>query len=128
MSWTKNIPVAKRLDCVSVANDVFTQAERKLSHVERTGLDRERICNIAGGAENAMSLLELSHWCDDRFGMRQVVADFQERPFDIPWVVLDSRRAAALWNWTPARKLPSILEEIAQHAETNPDWLKLSEG
>ena len=41
MSWTKNIPAAKRLDCVTVANDVFTQAERKLSHVERTGLDRE---------------------------------------------------------------------------------------
>jgi methylenetetrahydrofolate dehydrogenase (NADP+)/methenyltetrahydrofolate cyclohydrolase len=43
MSWTKNIPAAKRLDCVAVATDVFTQAERKLSHVERTGLDRERI-------------------------------------------------------------------------------------
>jgi len=43
MSWTKNIPAAKRLDCITVANDVFTQAERKLSLVERTGLDRERI-------------------------------------------------------------------------------------
>lgn len=43
MSWTTNIPAAKRLDCITVANDVFTQAERKLSHVERTGLDRERI-------------------------------------------------------------------------------------
>jgi methylenetetrahydrofolate dehydrogenase (NADP+)/methenyltetrahydrofolate cyclohydrolase len=43
MSWTKNIPAVKRLDCISVANDVFTQAERKLSHVERTGLDRELI-------------------------------------------------------------------------------------
>jgi 5,10-methylene-tetrahydrofolate dehydrogenase/methenyl tetrahydrofolate cyclohydrolase len=43
MSWTRSIPASKRLDCVGVANDVFTQAERKLSHVERTGLDRERI-------------------------------------------------------------------------------------
>jgi 5,10-methylene-tetrahydrofolate dehydrogenase/methenyl tetrahydrofolate cyclohydrolase len=43
MTWTKNIPAAKRLDCVGVASDVFTQAERKLSQVERTGLDRERI-------------------------------------------------------------------------------------
>jgi methylenetetrahydrofolate dehydrogenase (NADP+)/methenyltetrahydrofolate cyclohydrolase len=43
MSWTKNIPAAKRLDCIAVASEVFTQAERKLSHVERTGLDRERI-------------------------------------------------------------------------------------
>src|SRR5580700_5890544 len=43
MSWTKNIPSAKRLDCVTVANEVFTLAERKLSQVERTGLDRERV-------------------------------------------------------------------------------------
>ena len=43
MSWTKNIPAAKRLDCISVASNVFTQAERKLSQVERTGLDRERV-------------------------------------------------------------------------------------
>jgi len=43
MSWTNDIPAAKRLDCVGVANDVFTHAERKLSHVERTGLDREQI-------------------------------------------------------------------------------------
>src|SRR5579863_2649293 len=43
MTWTKNIPAAKRLDCVTVANEVFTLAERKLSHVERTGLDRERV-------------------------------------------------------------------------------------
>ena len=43
MSWTKTIPAAKRLDCISVANAVFTQADRKLSHVERTGLDRERV-------------------------------------------------------------------------------------
>jgi methylenetetrahydrofolate dehydrogenase (NADP+) / methenyltetrahydrofolate cyclohydrolase len=43
MSWTKNIPAAKRLDCIGVANDVFNQAERKLSQVERLGLDREHI-------------------------------------------------------------------------------------
>jgi 5,10-methylene-tetrahydrofolate dehydrogenase/methenyl tetrahydrofolate cyclohydrolase len=43
MSWTKNIPASKRLDCIAVASEVFTQAERKLSQVERTGLDRERI-------------------------------------------------------------------------------------
>src|SRR5580698_11038362 len=43
MNWTKSVPSTKRLDCISVANAVFTQAERKLSHVERTGLDRERI-------------------------------------------------------------------------------------
>jgi len=43
MSWTKNIPASKRLDCIAVANEVFTLAERKLSQVERMGLDREKI-------------------------------------------------------------------------------------
>jgi methylenetetrahydrofolate dehydrogenase (NADP+) / methenyltetrahydrofolate cyclohydrolase len=43
MSWTKGIPPKKLLDCVVVANEVFTQADRKLSHVERMGLDREKI-------------------------------------------------------------------------------------
>jgi methylenetetrahydrofolate dehydrogenase (NADP+)/methenyltetrahydrofolate cyclohydrolase len=43
MSWTKDIPRKKLLDCVSVANDAFTQANRKLGQVERTGLDREQI-------------------------------------------------------------------------------------
>lgn len=43
MSWTKDLPSKKLLDCVAVANETFTQADRKLSLVERTGLDREKI-------------------------------------------------------------------------------------
>jgi methylenetetrahydrofolate dehydrogenase (NADP+)/methenyltetrahydrofolate cyclohydrolase len=43
MSWTRTVPRRKLLDCVSVANEVFTQADRKLSHVERMGLEREKI-------------------------------------------------------------------------------------
>jgi CDP-paratose 2-epimerase len=70
-----------------------------------------------------MSLLELSNWCAHRFGSREVSADLQERPFDIPWLVLDSARTHTDWDWKPARSLPSILTEIADHAEQNPDWL-----
>jgi len=43
MSWTRDIPRKKLLDCVTLANEVFTQADRKLGQVERTGLDREQI-------------------------------------------------------------------------------------
>jgi hypothetical protein len=39
-------------------------------------------------------------------------------------VVMDSTRAQDLWNWTPRRSLFSILAEIAEHAEENPDWLE----
>ncbi len=43
MAWTKSIPKGKRLDCLTVAEEVFTQAERKLGQVERMGLDRGQI-------------------------------------------------------------------------------------
>ena len=43
MSWTRDIPPAKQLNCIAAADDVLTQAERKLAQVERTGLDRGEI-------------------------------------------------------------------------------------
>lgn len=43
MSWTKQLPAKKLLNCVSVADETFMQADRKLSQVERTGIDREKI-------------------------------------------------------------------------------------
>ena len=43
MSWTRQVPVSKRLNCIAAAEEVFTQAERKLAQVERTGLDRAQI-------------------------------------------------------------------------------------
>jgi CDP-paratose 2-epimerase len=73
-----------------------------------------------------MSLLELSLWCKEQFGPHEVASDPHQRIFDIPWMVLDSARAAAIWNWKPRRSLLSILDEIAGHAEKNPDWLDLT--
>jgi len=86
----------------------------------------DRVANVSGGAASAMSLRQLSDWCRNRFGNHQVAADGTDRPFDIPWIVLDSGKAARLWNWQPASKTPAILEEIARHAEANPGWLDLS--
>ncbi len=88
--------------------------------------DRERIYNVSGGVANSMSLLELSDWCTDRFGARNVGKDTSERPFDLPWIVLDSARAKSLWDWRPSRTLPSILSEISEHAVANPSWLDLT--
>jgi CDP-paratose 2-epimerase len=41
-------------------------------------------------------------------------------------MVLDSSKASKLWNWQPATPRNQILEEIALHAEANPDWLEIS--
>jgi CDP-paratose 2-epimerase len=85
----------------------------------------EQILNVSGGVESAMSLAQLSAWCTDRLGAHQVVADTNPRPFDIPWMVLDSSAVKGAWNWKPSIPRETILEEIAIHAEQHPDWLNL---
>lgn len=84
------------------------------------------IVNLAGGAGASMSLRQLSEWCESRFGSRDVATEAQNRPFDIPWMVLDPSLAQKHWGWSPTRSMESILEEIALHAEENEDWLDVS--
>jgi CDP-paratose 2-epimerase len=86
----------------------------------------DRVLNVSGGAESGISLTNLSQWCGQRFGPHAVGADTTNRQFDIPWLVLDSTRARQDWNWRPNIQLETILAEIADHAEKNPDWLDLS--
>jgi CDP-paratose 2-epimerase len=83
-----------------------------------------RIVNVSGGAASATSLQECSDWCRDRFGPHDVAAVSQSRPFDIPWLVLDSSLAQRAWQWTPSTPRHAIFEEIADHAAAHPDWLE----
>jgi CDP-paratose 2-epimerase len=88
--------------------------------------DKPRVLNLGGGTANAMSLAQLSRWCEARFGPHQISAETVPRPFDVPWLVMDSRLAGKTWGWRPAIALEAILEEIAKHAEAHPDWLEIS--
>jgi CDP-paratose 2-epimerase len=90
----------------------------------RTG--GQRIYTAGGGPPNTMSLAQLTAWCDARFGAHPVEADARERAYDIPWVVMDNTRLERHFGWQPDTPLSSILEEIAVHAEANPDWLERS--
>ena len=73
-----------------------------------------------------MSLAQLGQWCEARFGPHQIAAETTPRPFDVPWLVMDSRLAEKTWGWQPTIKLESILEEIARHAEAHSNWLEIS--
>jgi CDP-paratose 2-epimerase len=82
--------------------------------------------NVSGGLPNSMSLAQLTEWCEARYGARDVDRDETERPFDVPWLVLDHSRATEQWNWRPEIPILQTLGEIAHHAEQHPDWLTLS--
>jgi CDP-paratose 2-epimerase len=89
------------------------------------GAHEDSTYNAGGGASNSMSIAQLANWCDDRFGKHRPEADAAPRPFDIPWMVMDSRHAAGDFGWTPQRSLGSILDEIADHALEHPEWSEL---
>jgi CDP-paratose 2-epimerase len=85
-----------------------------------------RIVNVSGGLEQSASLRELSEWCADRFGPHSIQSQPANRPFDVPWLALDSRKALAVWKWKPVTQMHDVWSEIAAHAEQNPHWLDLS--
>ncbi len=84
--------------------------------------------NVGGGAEQSMSLRELSNWCAQRFSTHEVQSDINPRPFDVPWVVMNSARVRAAFGWRPTHSLPAMLEAIAQHHEAHPDWLQQAQA
>src|SRR5579875_2241435 len=81
------------------------------------------VYNLGGGTQNAMSLAQLTAWCNERFGKHEPQPDARPRPFDIPWLVMDFGRAEREFQWRPQRSLESILNEIADHVKSNPGWL-----
>lgn len=90
------------------------------------GSNKPRLVNLGGGAHHAISLAQLSKWCEARFGPHPIASALTPRPFDIPWIVMDAGLAEKTWGWRPRMKLEEIFEEIARHAEAHPDWLETS--
>ena len=89
---------------------------------------KPRVVNVSGGIESARSLAQLSSWCAARWGARPVAQDPQPRTYDLPWIVLDPSLARQSWGWQPQISTPQVLAEIAQFAESHPDWLNLCES
>lgn len=84
---------------------------------------RTQVVNVSGGVSSAMSLAQLTDWCAERWGQRAVIIDANPRPYDLPWVVLDSSLANTVWQWNAASTVSQILGEIADFADTQSDWI-----
>lgn len=93
---------------------------------EPLSTSKPRILNFSGGVQNSMSLLNLTNWCSERYKPMEIKQTPEERPFDIGWMVLDSSAAMEHWKWYPSTSLDAILSEIADFADHNPSWLKIS--
>ncbi len=102
--------------------------ELLLKQIDAPAKSAGQIWNVAGGPANAMSLAQVSRFCATEFGPHEVVADGSPRPFDVPWVVLDSSRAAAAFDWKPRQSIHDILSAITAHHRQHPDWLDVSQA
>jgi CDP-paratose 2-epimerase len=109
-------------DCLH-ARDLLPLVVQQMSE---TRPEAPRVLNVSGGLTQSASLRQLSAWCAARFGAHAIEAEPQNRPFDVPWLVLDASRARQVWGWEPQTPLEAIWAEIAEHAERNPDWLEMT--
>jgi CDP-paratose 2-epimerase len=87
--------------------------------------DRAQTLNLSGGIQSATSLRQLSTWCASRLGPHSTAESLEDRPFDLPWVVLNSSLAESVWGWKPRTQAHAVFEEIAAHALSNPGWIQL---
>ena len=100
-------------------------AKLALMQIESDPTGKSHVINVSGGQENSFSLRELSSWCLERFGENTVEPSFEERSYDLPWLVLDHSLAAEIWDWKPSISKLEIFDEIAQFAEDTPKWIDI---
>ena len=102
-------------------------ADLVLQQMSKRGRSRGEIWNVGGGATNATSLARLSRWCAQEFGPHAIGAAGEPRPFDVPWVVMDTRRVSATYSWQPSVALAEICAEIATHHRQYPEWFHVAQ-
>ena len=100
-------------------------AELLAAQMRTARRDGQRIYTAGGGVANAVSLADVTGWCNERFGPHVPAVDATRRAYDIPWVAMDNDQATADFAWTPKISHADILEDIAVHAEAHPEWLEL---
>jgi CDP-paratose 2-epimerase len=90
------------------------------------GVPPTRLFTVGGGG--VMSLNQLSAWCAKRLGEHAVAINAIPRPYDIPWLALDSSLSESTFDWKKTKTIDFILNEILDHARQYPDWLDLAGG
>jgi CDP-paratose 2-epimerase len=83
-------------------------------------LDRHagEVFNVGGGADGAVSLLELTELCREATGKKVPVArQAESAAVDVPYFVTDASKARRAFGWAPTLGPRRIVEDVAE-------WLK----
>jgi CDP-paratose 2-epimerase len=80
----------------------------------------------AAARKHAMSLAQITAWCDARFGPHAPLPDPRPDLTIFPWMIMDSSDAERDFGWRPKTSIEALLDEIASHAGQHPDWLESS--
>ena len=74
-----------------------------------------RVLAVGGGADNSVSLRELTQLCEEATGRTlDLGSDPPTPPSDIPYYVTDNRRAIAETGWAPKRSIGELLTDVFQ--------------
>jgi CDP-paratose 2-epimerase len=83
------------------------------------------VFNVAGGSSNSLSLLEATDLCRVITGNTIDIEKIeQERPADIPLLIMDSGKVTERTGWKPERTPKDTLEDIYEWIRRNEDVLR----
>ena len=103
-------------DCV-LADDVASLIALQVRDASRPV---DRILNVGGGLQGALSLREMTEICVSYFGRHaEVGQDQTNRPYDIPYFVTDSAKAFDSWGWEPSHSGREIILQLCEWTSAN---------
>ncbi|MCJ7737094.1 MAG: NAD-dependent epimerase/dehydratase family protein, partial [Anaerolineae bacterium] len=108
----------------------FVQAEEiadlVLDQIRDPSRQVQQVLNVGGGMANAFSLLELTAICQDFFrSSMPVTGSRDQRPYDIPFYVTDTRRVQRAWDWEPALNGEELVLSVCRWAQENRTFVEL---
>jgi CDP-paratose 2-epimerase len=87
------------------------------AQLERPTHDAPAVLNVGGGPDRALSLRQLSAFCERATAERHNIGSVPEtRPFDIPFYVTDNAAVTKHWDWRPQEPAHTTLEAIVRWA------------
>mgnify|MGYP001596426635 FL=1 len=93
-----------------------------LIQIEQLDAYRGEVFNVGGGAENAVSLRELTEKCAGLSGRTLEIASVPEtRAADVPIYVTDNGKISARTGWRPEKSVDDVLADVFW-------WLKQNEA